>query len=269
MENKPEIGLVLSGGGVRGAAHIGLLKVLEAHGLEPTRLAGSSAGAMVGALYAAGYKPDEILDFFRKNTNDIFKWTYFSRRKPGILDAEKYAEMFSPWLSDFKTFEDLHKELHICVTDVLQGRVRFFSSGELVRPILASAAIPGVFTPVEIGEDWYVDGGTMNNFPVEPLIGRCDWLIGSFVSPKQAMDKSELTNTLKLLDRASDLAFLAASISKFGLCDFIFTPPELANYGTFDSKKVDEIYEIGYRYASEKIGELLAVMGQKESEAAG
>lgn len=243
-----EIGMVLSGGGVRGVAHAGILQALQENDITPTRLSGSSSGAMVSALYAAGYYPEEILEFFQMNAAHIFRWKYFYHDKPGFLDAEQYAELFEPWLKEH-TFESLSKKLHICVTDVLNGKIRFFSSGELVRPILASAAIPGVFTPVEIGEDWYIDGGTMNNFPVEPLMGQCDFLLGSYVSLKKIWNKSELTNTFKLVNRANELTFLGGSVSKFHSCDFVLAPPELWQYGIFETKKVEQIYEVGYQYA--------------------
>lgn len=175
--------------------------------------------------------------------------------KPGILDVEKYAELFKPYL-DEHTFETLSIPIYICVTDVLQGEFRFFSEGELVRPVLASAAIPGVFTPVEIDGGWYIDGGTMNNFPVEPLMGRTDILLGSFVSTKKALTKKDLTNTLQLVNRANELNILSGAICRFRHCDFMFVPPELANYRMFDTKKTDEIYEIGYRYAREQLEKL-------------
>lgn len=262
MKRNQSIGLVLSGGGVRGAAHAGILKALEEHSIYPDRLSGSSAGAIVGALYAAGYKPEEILLFFKTNAR-VFRWRHVTYSKPGILDAEKYAELFEPWLNGH-TFESLAKELHICVTDVLNGKSRFFSSGELFRPILASAAVPGIFSPVEIDDQWYIDGGTMNNFPVEPLKGSCRLLLGSFVSPKKTITKEELGNTLKLIGRANDLGFLAASLSKFNWCDGVFIPQELHKYGVFDTKKMDEIYELGYRSAQSQMKKILPLLELKQ-----
>ena len=263
MKQLPAIGMALSGGGVRGAAHAGVFKALAEHDVEVTNLSGSSAGAMAGALHAAGYPPEDILEFFKKNAHNIFQWRHIARSKPGMLDSDQYAELFEPWLKDH-TFETLNKKLHICVTDVLKGEIRFFSSGELVRPILASAAIPGVFTPVEIEDNWYIDGGTMNNFPVEPLIGTGDIVLGSFVSLKKALDRSELTSTLQLLNRASDLSFIAVSLQKFKYCDLVFAPPELWEYGIFDTKKVDEIYQIGYEHACRQMDSLLALLEPME-----
>jgi NTE family protein len=263
MKANREIGLVLSGGGVRGAAHAGILKALEEHGIHPTRLSGSSAGAMAGALYAAGFTPEDIHRFFRENAN-VFRWQHVVWNKPGILDAEQYGEIFEPWLNGH-TFESLDKELHICVTDVLAGTTRFFSSGELVRPILASAAIPGVFTPVEIEGNWYIDGGTMNNFPVEPLEGQYDILVGSFVCPTKVIHRKELTTTFKLVNRATDLSLFTSSLVKFNRCDFVFVPEELGHFGTFDRNKVDEIFEVGYDYAARQISDLLELLENEEN----
>ncbi|MCB9053771.1 MAG: patatin-like phospholipase family protein [Lewinellaceae bacterium] len=259
MKQQPEIGIALSGGGVRGAAHAGVFKAMEESGIKVTRLSGSSAGAMAGVLYAAGHGPEEILEFFKVNAGNIFQWKHLAHSKPGMLDSDKYAELFEPWLQEH-TFETLSKKLHICVTDVLQGNIRYFSSGELVRPLLASAAIPGVFTPVEIGENWYIDGGTMNNFPVEPLVGQCDVLLGSFVSLKKPLEKSELASTLQLINRASDLSFMAVSVYKFKWCDLVFAPSTLWQFGIFDTKKVDEIYQAGYEHACRKMDKLMAIL---------
>ncbi|MEO1515359.1 MAG: patatin-like phospholipase family protein [Bacteroidota bacterium] len=254
-----KIGLVLSGGGVRGIAHIGILQALEEEGIQPTLLSGSSAGAMVAALYAADYPPKEMLDFFRQN-NSILRWRHFSYSKPGLLDAEGYASMFDHWLKD-RSFDSLSKELHICATDVLSGLPYYFSKGDLVKAILASSAVPGIFTPVEISSNWYVDGGTMNNFPTEPIADQCDLMIGSFVSPEGTISKKELTNSFKMLNRAIGLSVMANSLLKFHVCDFVFMPKELAHYGLFDTSKMDEIYEIGYQYAQDQLDNLWKAIG--------
>ena len=147
------------------------------------------------------------------------------------------------------------------MTDVLKGSVKFYSEGELVHPLLASAAVPGIFSPIEIDDSWYIDGGTMNNFPIEPLIGQCDFLIGSFVSFKGPVGKRHLSSTYKLVSRANELSVLANSKGKFDLFDFLISPPELANYTTFDSSKTEEIYSIGYHHAMKNMDALLMALG--------
>lgn len=253
--SKSKIGIVLSGGGARGAAHIGILQALSENGIEPQVVSGSSAGAIVGALYAAGYSFEKILDFYTLNSG-VFLWKKFARKKLGLLDAEKFVDIFDPWLGEQK-FEDLEKRLYLCAVDIFIGLPHYFSSGELIHPILASAAVPGVFSPVEIDKVWYVDGSTMDNFPIRPLIGQCDFLIGSFVSTQRKVTQNDLTTTLQLINRSADLAILGGSIDKFKLADYMFIPDGLWEYGTFDSKKVPEIYQIGYEYALRKVDELL------------
>ncbi len=245
------IGMVLSGGGVRGVAHAGALQALGEYGIRPTHISGSSAGAMVGALYAAGCTPKEILHFFKYKTK-VLRWKCFARRKPGFMDIEKYEDLFLPYLKDCE-FEELAISLNICVTDILKGEAKFFNRGNLIRLILASAAVPGVFTPVEIEGNWYIDGGTMNNFPIEPLLSECDYIIGSFVSPKKTLSRKDLSNSLKVLSRANGLAFIAGSTHKFEACDLFLAPQKLWKYGIFDTHKAEEIFQLGYRHTCTKL----------------
>ncbi|HDO26739.1 MAG TPA: phospholipase, partial [Bacteroidetes bacterium] len=173
-----KIGLVLSGGGIRGIAHIGLIKVLEDHNIKPDIVSGASAGALVGALYAKGYSTETIIDFF--HNTPLFRISFFAKNKPGLLDMEKYQTYFKEYFPE-DSFESLEKQLYITATNLEDGRLDFFSSGELINPLLASAALPPVFAPVLINDKLYVDGGIMNNFPVEPLENNCDFIISSFV----------------------------------------------------------------------------------------
>jgi len=254
---KNEVGIVLSGGGYKGAAHIGLLKAFEESGLSIEKVSGSSAGAIVGALYCAGYTPEEILKFFKSNT-ELFSIKHIFHKKPGLFDSDPKREIFEDALPE-DSFEALKKELNICVTNVLKGKVQFFSSGKLIRVLLASAAIPGIFTPVKFDGVYYFDGSTMNNFPVEPLTGRCDWLYGSYVSVRKEMQSEEVSSIMKVIDRASNLALLSNSDHKFHLCDHVFYPHELSQFETLNSKHIDQMYEIGYTSALKQIGRLREV----------
>ena len=117
------IGLVLSGGGMRGAAHIGAIKALEEHGIFPTHIAGTSAGAIVGALYAYGYDWEDILKFFRGiNILDIKK---FALNKPGFIDAEKFYPGFKTYLKN-DDFSFLKKQLIITATNILKNILFYF-----------------------------------------------------------------------------------------------------------------------------------------------
>ncbi|WP_222829366.1 patatin-like phospholipase family protein [Olleya sp. ITB9] len=174
------IGLVLSGGGVRGAAHIGVIKALEEHNIKPTHISGTSAGAIVGALYAAGVHWSDILTFFKSVS--IFKTTRYARNKPGFINSDKFYEDLEAFFP-IDEFNALQKPLYITAANVIDGTLKIFKKGQLIKPIIASASFPGVFTPIEINGKFYIDGGTLNNFPVEPLQQECDKIIGVYVNP--------------------------------------------------------------------------------------
>jgi NTE family protein len=251
-------GVVLSGGGVKGMAHLGALKALQEEGFEPKVFSGSSVGAVISAFLAAGSPPDAILEFFQENKT-IFRWQNFSLTGPGIMNTERYEEMFEPWFEG-KTFESLDHPLFICATDILKGNFRIFSEGDLIQPILASVAVPGFFTPVEIEGAWYVDGGVMNNFPIEPLQDDCQTLLGIFVAPIRKFDKKEITNSIRLWQRASNLSFAAASLQKFDHCHCVIYPQSLWNYGLFDTGKLEEIYQLGYQFTRDHMDRILKAL---------
>lgn len=253
---KQSIGVVLSGGGIRCVAHIGLLKALEQNEIYPTHIAGSGTGAIVGALYAAGYKPDDILDFFRKNSA-VFQWSKMTIRKTGILDTDKYYNILFEMLG-YVTFEQLKKQLFVTATDLVNGSGRIFQSGEVIKPVLASSALPPVFSPVEIDGELYMDGSVMNKFPVEPLLKKCNNILGSFVAAVRPIDKSDISNSIKLLHRANDLQQIAHAKAKFDECDYVVQPKSLYKYGNFNASKIEEIYQIGYLTALAKMDKIVA-----------
>ncbi|MFT5833504.1 MAG: NTE family protein [Cognaticolwellia sp.] len=252
---KQSTGVVLSGGGIRCVAHIGLLKALEQNNIFPTHIAGTGTGAVVGALYSAGYNPDEILEFFRNNSS-VFQWSKMTIKKPGILDTDKYQSILFPYLG-YITFDQLSKQLFITATNVLEGSAHLFEKGEVIKPVLASSALPPVFSPVEIDDKLYMDGSVMNNFPVEPLLARCNKVIGSFVTSVRPIEKSDVSNPIKLLHRANDLRHVAQAKDKFSLCDYVIEPKSLYKYGNFNANKIEEIYQIGYLTALAKMDKII------------
>lgn len=243
-----KIGLALSGGGSKGLAHVGAIKALEEYGIQPTHVAGSSAGAIVGALYAYGYSWETMMRFFK--SVKVLNFTKFALGKPGFLDAEKYYSEFKTYFRK-DSFDGLQKELIITATDILNGRIKIFQEGELIKPILASAAFPGVFTPVQIGDDYYVDGGVMDNFPVTYLRETCDVIIGIHVSGYDKLEIKDLKSTYGVVERAFMLKSVQEDYAKFKYCDITIAPQELNKYGTFDRTHLDEIFNIGYTKTKE------------------
>lgn len=251
MENN--IGLVLSGGGVRAIAHIGLLQVLNENNIRPTHLSGTSAGALIAALYAANYSPKEMLSFFEQTP--LLKLTLYAINKPGIMDSEKYILFFKKFFPN-NSFESLNFPVTVTATNLLNGKLEYFNSGELIKPLIASSALPPIFSPVEINNNLYSDGGVLNNFPVEPLKNSCDTIIGSFVNPITEIDKSEINSSLKLLYRVYHLGLDASNIKKFDQCNYVFLPKNLQKISVLDTKSIKKAYEIGYKQAQINIEKL-------------
>lgn len=234
-------------------AHIGAIRALEEHDIFPTHIAGTSAGAIVGALYANNNTWQEILDFFK--TVQIFKIDNFARRKPGFINTEKLYDSFKRILIK-DDFSVLKKSLHITATNILDGSLKIFTEGELIKPILASAAFPGIFTPIKIGEEYYVDGGTLNNFPVDLVVKQCENIIGVYVNPFEKLNIKDLKHSYDVLERAYRIKTTYDSIEKFKDCDFVICPKELKKVGTFSMKDIDAVFELGYKSAMDEISKV-------------
>lgn len=242
-----QIGLVLSGGGIRGMAHIGLLKVLEERGVVANNVAGSSIGALVGALYANGNTIDEMLAFFKETP--LFQYSFFAIGKPGLIDTERYFNVFQDFFPH-NSFEGLQKPLYVVATDLMHGLEKVFSTGELIMPLLASAALTPVFSPVEIDSVLYADGGIMNNFPKEYVEQGADLVVGSNVSVNAKLQKKDLSNSLQLTGRITGLMIYASCREKISECDILIEPAQLDQIGVLDKKGIEKAFTIGYDAAN-------------------
>jgi len=255
------IGIVLSGGGMRGAAHVGVLEALEKNGIRPDCIAGTSAGALVGALYGAGRSSSEMVEFFER-TNPV-RLSRLTFRKPGLVDIEKYRRVLSEYLPD-DAFDALRIQLFVTATDMMRARLEIFNHGPLISPLLASSAIPIVFTPMKFDGRLFSDGGILNNFPIEPLKVLCDSILGVYASPLRTPRDGELESTLSVSQRAFEVAMFLNSSPKFRECDMLLSPPELSEYGVF-TKQAKEVYEIGFRATIERMDAIVARLEAKEA----
>jgi len=244
--NSSSIGLVLSGGGVRGMAHIGLIQAMEELGITAQMVSGSSVGALVGALYANGSSVSDMLRFFKETP--LFKYSFFTILKPGLIDTERYFDIFKEYIPK-DAFESLERQLYIVATDLQQGEQHFFSEGELIRPLLASAALPPVFSPVELNGKLYADGGIMNNFPLEPIQNKVDYVIGSNVSAVGQLHKNALNNSIQLTGRVTNLMIYAINKKKLRSCNLLLEYPELEKIGVLDRTGIEKAYKMGYELA--------------------
>lgn len=250
------IGLILSGGGSKGLAHVGVIKFLEEKNIFPDCIAGTSAGSIVGALYAWGKTPEEILEFFKSIY--LFHWKHLTFKKAGLIDSESFRNYFHSIFDD-AVLSDLKIPIQITATDMVRGKLKIFSpETKIADAILASCAFPGVFSPYQIEGNIYSDGGILNHFPTDILQGQCDVVIGVYVSPIQKIEAKDLNSIKAVTTRAFDILSANSNMNKFNNCDWVIEPKDLSLYSTFEMNKIkmDTVFKIGYEAAKESYEKL-------------
>jgi NTE family protein len=255
-----KIGLTLSGGGVRGAAHIGLIRALLEENIVPNRLVGVSAGAIVATMYCLGLTPDEML-------NQVFRSSLVKMIKVGIpttgltkLDylKERIAE-FHP----ANDFSDLRYPLHIGVTNLSTGQLELHKEGPLHDILAASCSIPFVFKPVIIDGVHYVDGGVIKNMPVEPLINEADFIIGSNLMPYDHLPPADVGSVINIVWRCFDLSIMANTLPSAELCDIVVEAPRINDFNIFNLNRLQELHDLGYASTKAMIPNILSALEQK------
>jgi len=249
------IGLALSGGGVRGIAHVGLIKALNEHDIQVTDYIGVSAGAIVGVLVAAGCSIQEMLDFWIETNPFSIKNLAFG--EPALFNTLSYVNPIKRYVK-VDTFEELQHNLTVCASAMLSGELHFFNSGKLWPIVLASATFPIVFSPIEWKDEIYMDGGIIDNFPVEPLANTCDFVIGVNVDPHRTIEKEDLQKVRDVIERVMDLRFQDNSNIKASYCDVLIHPPRIEEFSTFQTGSMLEIFQLGYEAGLQAIPEIKA-----------
>ena len=258
--DRPKLGLVLSGGGAKGLAHIGILRAMEKAGLVPDYITGTSMGSIVGGLYSIGYSADEIehmattvdWDAILSNKIPLNEITfeekaYYGRYigelpvegikvglPRGLIEGQQLSELLSRLTRpahDIEDFNELPIPFHCIGADIATGEAIVLNKGSLPEAIRASMAIPTVFTPVEIEGRLLVDGGLVRNFPVEEVreMG-ADIVIGVFVS-SDLNTKEELNNFLAVLTQSAFMTSAIDSRRQKKMVD-IYIEPNLEGYST-------------------------------------
>ncbi len=277
--DRQSVGLVLSGGGAKGIAHIGVIKALEEQGIPIDYVAGTSMGAIVGGLYAAGYSPDEMLaliqspGFANWSTGKIDpKMSYhFVKNNPtpeffsinmgndsvngsilpqGLINQLPmnfaFMELFAPYTAQCKgDFDNLFVPYRCIASDVTNKRKIVCRGGELGDAIRASMTFPVVFYPIKMGDVLVYDGGIYDNFPTETM--RSDFapsiMIGVDVSSPDAGSHST-----DILSQLEDM-IMQGNTKPVEEKDGIYMRINLEQYGLLDFPKAQAIYEIGYNRA--------------------
>jgi len=244
-------GLVLSGGGARGFAHLGVIQALNEAGIFPDVISGTSAGALVGVLYADGHSPQEILKMMNVGSRLDFMRPAMPRE--GLLQISGILKILKTCLHA-KTFEELKIPLFVTATDLNNGKAVYFSKGDLFCPVIASASIPVLFQPVKIDDISYVDGGVLDNMPIRPIENKCTILIGSFVNPVGYLEK--ISGLINIAERTFMLSISKEISEKAKKFDLFIAPAELRNYKILDPEKSNELFELGYNATKEKLKEI-------------
>ena len=278
-KTRPKVGLVLSGGGAKGLAQIGVLRAMEKAGLTPDYITGTSMGSIVGALYSIGYSADEI-----ENIVSNMEWeVVLSNRIPldeitfeekqyygryiaelpmngfkvglprGLIEGQKLSEQLSRLTRpahDIEDFDLLPIPFACVAADIATGEPVVLRKGSLPEAVRASMAIPTLFTPVEIDGRLLVDGGVVRNFPVEEIKSMgADIVIGVFVS-SDLSSKDELNNLISLLTQSAFVTSAFDSRRQRELLD-IYIEPGLKDYSPASFRQWRQIIDIGNRSGEE------------------
>lgn len=239
-----KLGLALSGGGAKGFAHIGVFKMLEECGLLPDIIAGTSVGALMGTLYADGYRADEIKELF--TGREFSEFAQLQLPKSGLFDSKRFRYFLKRHLRA-KNIEDLQIPMVIMATDLDNGVSHEFRSGSIVDAVTASCSIPIIFSPVIINGIHYVDGGLFHNFPVSIIREECQRVIGVNVSP--LVPQKYKQTIFHIAERSYHYMFRANTLEDREMCDVLIEAEEFGLYKTFDLENVGQIARIGYMAA--------------------
>ena len=240
------VGLVLSGGGARGIAHVGVMKALTEMGIQFSVISGTSAGAVAGAYFAAGCSFHDMME--RLHEMRILRKLRPAWGRSGLLRLD-VIESFVKEGIPADNFESLKIPLFVAATNLHTGTVDYFSSGPLSKPVIASCCVPALFAPVEINDQLYVDGGVLDNLPSGAIVGKCDFIIGSHCNPVD--HHFDATSLRKVAERALLLTIGTNTRDSMAQCDVVIEPPGLSTHSAMDFAKAEKLVEIGYRYVIE------------------
>ena len=283
-QERPKVGLVLSGGAAHGLAHIGVIKYLEELGIKIDYITGTSMGAVIGGLSAMGFDSDQIRDvagsqnwrLLMSNKTPLYEvapiekahheriplsiyWKDDSFKLPqGIIRGQKLdiilSNIYAPAYQT-KSFSDFHKPFKCVAIDIEDGSIKVFEDGYLGEAVRASMSIPTVFPPSNINDRLYVDGGLIRNFPVEECLAMgADYIIGVYVGSEKKK-KKDLKSMLDVLKQSAAMASMLDSEGQSKLADIIIHP-DVKDMGTFDFDNFDEFIEKGYDAARDYDDEL-------------
>ncbi len=291
--SRPKIGLVLSGGGAKGLAHIGVLKVLEQNGVKVDYIAGTSMGAIVGGLYASGYTATELdsifsaidvsalikdyiprisKSFYEKRNDEIYALSLpfedFRVGLPKALSRGMYNyNLMNTLLSHVRhidDFNDLNTPFLCIATNLETGEAVILDKGYLPQAILASGAFPTLFAPVNIDGVDLLDGGIVNNYPIAELKNLGAELIIGVDVQDDLMSAKEIAGAKDVLSQLSSYSTIAQMKDKVGQTD-IYIKPNIVGYSVVSFQDGDAIIQTGVDAANAVLEQIKLVGGNPEA----
>jgi NTE family protein len=291
----PGIGLAISGGGARGLAVIGILKVLEREHIKVKLIAGVSIGSIIGGLYSCGYSSDEIeriayqinwsellaTNPMRKtllttqkgqSEKSLFKLR-FQGWRPVVPQAITSAQRLSRLLDKLTarggirsgiSFDYLNPPLRVVCTDLLTGERVVLSSGSLPEALRASMAVPVAFTPAEIGGRLLVDGGLVDPIPVDVVLENAGHPVVAINVTSDLLPRSQINNVVGIADQTTTIMAIDKKQALTDLADLCITP-DLRGWTATDFSHIDSLIEIGERAAEEAIPAIRELLADKKA----
>lgn len=278
-----EIILVLSGGGAKGFAHIGVLKILERNGIIPDKIIGTSAGAFIGGLYSIGYTTDQLekltgainwsellvpekkrnIILFDEDKNTYLKYNYelrFSQwRLEHITALSQGQKLYNllcektsiPLYFSNNNFDSFPIKFRAVATDFNSGNIAVFSKGSLAEAIIASMAYPGLFAPVKIGDNYYLDGGFKANLPTNvEKISKDDFIIA--VDVTSINEDTIPYSTPDIINKIISF-YIDVNVEESRKISDVIIRPDVNKYKIIDFKEIDAIIKLGEIAAEENI----------------
>jgi NTE family protein len=264
-----QVGLALSSGNARGIAHIGLFKVLEQGGIPLDMIAGTSAGAVFGSLYAAGRSIAEMKAFAVEiqhlyNFRTGFRyWDFRIPPRSGVIQGNMILKHFRKWLR-YKTFDELPIPLYIVAADLISGEEIVFDRGPVADAVRASMSVIGIIEPAHIGDRFLIDGGSVNPIPSQLLAEKgMDIIVACSVIPsledrlhrREQKRLGRPPNLLGIITGTQEIMESEIIKSRMGPVD-VLIEPDIARYGTMEYDKVNEIIQRGEEAASRELAHI-------------
>ncbi|SFL87702.1 patatin-like phospholipase family protein [Pelosinus propionicus] len=245
---RPKIGVVLGSGGLRGLAHIGVLKILEREKIPIDYIAGCSIGSLIGALYCSGHTPEIILQLAKHLKPR--HWMDFMISKMGIVSGDKVLEIIH-LLTKGKNFSDLRIPLAIVATDIKQGKEIIFTEGNVAVAVRASTSVPGFFVPFILGDMLLVDGAVLNPTPID-IVRKMGADIVIAVDLAHAGTICNITNILDVIIQSIDI--MERELFKYRQHNWdILIRPDVAHIQPSSFEYMDESVLLGEQAAEKMI----------------